>query len=430
MDAMVSFIFSQALAIARSIAVVWGAVWWIAVPVIAAIIFWEFWMLYIHIRWLKKINWKTLEIQVPKNILKTPKAMEQVFSAAHAMHKARHRFFEKYWEGELDYFMSFELVGRAGESHFYLRVPEQYRPMMESAIYAQYPEAEIVEADNYVAQMPNILPNNDFDIFGGEWILGNKNCYPIRTYPMFEEAVEEQRIDTVAFIMEAMAKLKDNEQMWIQLIVRPVGGDWAKEGEAIINKLLGIVEEKKKGWLADFQWLGFTLDELIAAPFEHPSQEVKRKEEKAMNMKLLLSNPSTKDIIDGIREKISKIAFETTIRFIYIDKRETFKRDNISSVSAFLKQFSTQNLNSFKPDSKTLPSVKGLSKEKRNNWRKRMVYERYRDIEFSPGKPPILNTEELATIYHFPIAAVGTTELEKVSSRKGGPPSSLPMVEE
>jgi hypothetical protein len=41
-----------------------------------------------------------------------------------------------------------------------------------------------------------------------------------------------------------------------------------------------------------------------------------------------------------------------------------------------------------------------------------------------------LNIEELATIFHFPINTVSTSELEKVESRKGTPPATLPIVDE
>ena len=42
----------------------------------------------------------------------------------------------------------------------------------------------------------------------------------------------------------------------------------------------------------------------------------------------------------------------------------------------------------------------------------------------------ILNIEELATVFHFPTVTVATSELEKVESRKGTPPATLPIVEE
>jgi hypothetical protein len=42
---------------------------------------------------------------------------------------------------------------------------------------------------------------------------------------------------------------------------------------------------------------------------------------------------------------------------------------------------------------------------------------------------PILNTEELATIFHFPIKVTGLVAptMTRVESKKGGPPPNLPM---
>src|SRR5579862_3031256 len=139
-----------------SIWTVWAATWWFFAPLIAAIIFWEFWKLYLHVRFLKGIRWKVLEIKVPKNILKTPKAMEQIFAAAHAPYTYGIRTYDKYIKGVDEMFMSFELVGSSGETHFYLRVPEQFRNMMEAAIFAQYPDAEIFEVDDYLHELPEV----------------------------------------------------------------------------------------------------------------------------------------------------------------------------------------------------------------------------------------------------------------------------------
>src|SRR3989344_4926045 len=150
---------------------VWKQVWWFAAPLMTAFICWEFYVFYIRYKFIVGIRWKLLEIKVPKNILKTPKAMEQIFAAAHAPYSYGLRFMEKYWEGIVEYWMSFEMVGRAGESHFYLRLPKQFKNLMESAIYAQYPDAEITEVDDYVTQMPKVLPNKTYDLYGYEIIL-------------------------------------------------------------------------------------------------------------------------------------------------------------------------------------------------------------------------------------------------------------------
>lgn len=414
----------------RSIEDVWGSVWWAALPLITAFLFWDFWVLYIRFRFITNIKWALLEIKVPKNVMKTPKAMEQIFAAAHAPYSYGLRFLEKYWEGMVEYWMSFEIVGRGGETHFYLRLPKRFRNLMESAIYAQYPEAEITEVADYVKEMPHVMPNKTFDLYGNEQILKVPDSYPIRTYPMFEEAVEERRVDTISMLIEAMSRLKDDEQIWIQVMARPIGDEWKKAAEVIIAKMTGREEKKSAGY--EFPGFGVTLGELVRSPFEHPALEANRKEERGekQNFRILMLTPGQREVVEGIEKKIAKLGFETTIRVLYFDKRNAFSRDNVASIMGYFRQFNTQNMNLFRPDKLTMTAaVHGLFVQLRLNWRKRLIFEHYRDLVFNHHKS-ILNIEELATVYHFPIMGVGTTSLEKVESKKGGPPQQIPLMEE
>src|SRR4051812_23335733 len=99
---------SQLNILLQSIGAAWNAVWWIVIPAIAAVIFWDFWRIYLHVRFVKNLNWQLLEIKIPKNILKTPKAMEQIFAAAHAPYSYGLSKFKKYWQGAEESWMSFE----------------------------------------------------------------------------------------------------------------------------------------------------------------------------------------------------------------------------------------------------------------------------------------------------------------------------------
>ncbi len=420
-----SFVLQQIGLFLWSIWTIWSLVWWLVLPIVAWIIYVEFREHHKSLEFHHGIKWKLLELKVPSTILKTPKAMEQIFSAA-------------YLEGE-KLWMSFEVVGRAGESHFYLRVPQQFRNMMEAAFYAQYPDAEISEAEDYVSQMPHEMPNAEFDLYGAEEILGNGEYLPIRTHSFFEENVEERRIDTVALLLESISKLKDDEQIWLQIIVKPVDEKWKKGGESAINKLMGIEEKKPHhgnifsdifGGLS----LQLSIGDILLAPFIHPGTEAHKAEGAKEEKKPKDATPGAKEMVEGIRTKISKLGFETTVRFCYIDKRGSFVKDNISSMQAFFRQFNDQRLNFFKPDPLTVTAgVKGWFAARKLAYRKRVLFENYAHVHprhgGEHGAKCVLNIEELATIYHFPIATVGTKELAKVGSRKGGPPASLPLVD-
>jgi len=418
--------------IIHSILVVWGAVWWFVLPIIALMVLWESWKVHLHYRFVTSIKWKLLEIKVPKTILKTPKAMEQIFAAAHAPYSYGFSSFQKYFMGMEDYWMVFELIGRSGETHFYLRVPMEFRNMMESAIYAAYPEAEITEAADYLQEFPHDLPNHAYDLAGFEEVLREENYLPIRTYPMFEEPVEERRIDTIAPLMEAMSKLKNDEQLWFQLLIRPTGEAFRKEGEEEIKKLLGIEEHKKESMWPKFD-LGITAGEALRGPFQHPGEASEHKETKQEKLPRFLMTPVDKERADAIHLKISKIAFEATLRFVYIEKKDgATDSGHTNSIHGFIRQFNTQNLNQLRPDKLTSTAgytVKGLFKKTRIRGRKHLLFEHYR--KFSPSHhESILNIEELATVFHFPLGIVSTTELEKVESRRGSPPATLPIIEE
>jgi hypothetical protein len=424
-------ISGSAAGILGSIWAVWESVWWIATPLIAIIIFWEAWLLHLHHKWVHGIHWTLLEIKVPKNILKTPKAMEQIFAAAHAPYSYGYKWYQKYLQGMDEYWMSFELIGRAGETHFYLRVPNQYRNMMESAIYGQYPDAEITEANDYLDEMPKIIPNRNFDLSGFEEEQRHPSYIPIRTYPMFEEAVEEHRIDPIGGLMEVMSKLKEGEQIWYQILVRPTGENTFKAGIKRLNEMYGIEEKKKGGLFSNFD-LGFTMEDAIRAPFVHPGERAAKKEEANKFPRLLLS-PNDKELSEAIQEKIAKLSFDATVRFMVITQRDVAPPDSgyVMSLHGFMRQFNTQNLNQLKPNSATTTAgyaVKGLFKKQRLGLRKRLLYEHYKNLLHGPTA--VLSIEELATIFHFPLGVVSTTELEKIGSRKGSPPASLPVIEE
>ena len=421
--------------ILKSIGQVWGATWWFFTPIIAALIFWDAWKLYLHVRFLKAIKWVVLEIRVPKNVLKTPKAMEQIFAAAHSPYSYGYRPWLKYWEGLEEYFFVFELVGRAGETHFYLRTPEQFRNMMEAAIFGQYPDAEVVEVDDYLKEMPKMLPNEHIDVGGFEEVFGRPDWYPLRTYPSFEESVEEQRLDSIASLIEAMSKMTGDQQFWFQLIIEPTGDDWVKQGEKEIDKIYGIEEKKehKPSLLPKFD-LGISLGEALRGPFQHPG-EAKSAKPADRPVKTRIASPSIreKDLTEAIALKISKLGFKTTMRFVTIERKEEggqAAEKNLAFAHGYIRQFNTQNLNTLIPDkhSRTF-AVYGLFSKLKKQWRKRLIFESYTHFSKSHHSP-ILNIEELATLYHFPITAVSTTQLEKIESKKGAPPATLPVIEE
>ncbi|TRZ64814.1 MAG: hypothetical protein D4Q79_00730 [Spirochaetia bacterium] len=411
--------------------------WWIILPVFLFLIAWDLWMVYIRTKYVKSIERAIFEIKIPKEILKTPKAMEAVFNTMIGIYSFGLSSVETYLAGKVERWVSFEIVGHAGGVRFYVQTPSEFKNLVESAIYAQYPAAEINKVEDYVNSLPPVLTDKTYDLWGTELILVKENYLPIKTYQFFEEIQDEKRLDPLAAIIETMSNLKNDEWIGIQVLISPTGelngNMWQKEGYDKIEEMAGR-KTAKNGKDSEFMaWVR----NVAMAPAEYPVWPGEKKPE-APTLRFL--HPAEQDMVKGIANKISKIGFETIVRFIYVDSAKSFTSANVSATMGAFNQFRSNDMNALKPDKRTVTL--------RNTWfaklvpiykklfifsRKRRLFESYRTRRFGkhkrvrPEKFSVLSTEELATIYHFPAIMIESPNLIRLGAKKGGPPTELPV---
>jgi len=411
--------------------------WWIIAPVALFFIFKSLWLDYVQTKYINSLKWTLLEIKIPKEVQKTPKAMEQIFAGLHGT-ESNPNFVEKWFKGEIPHWFGLEIVGRGGQLHFLIRTQEKFRNLVEAQVYAQYPDAEISEVEDYVTDLPQKIPSDDYDVWGTELVLTKEDAYPIRTYSyFFEEAKEEERIDPLASLSETLSHLSPKEHIWIQILISPTGNEWKEEGEKLVEKLIGkkvkttpkgLVLEEAHGW---FEAIKETLHEFFFGP-AGPSSVTKEggKEQSIENLMLYLT-PGQKEVVSAIEKNISKLGFKTLIRFIYWSKSDVFSKANVAAVIGSFKQFNTQNLNGFKPNGKISPSIDYFFKNRRNFYRKVKVLENYKKRCFPyrdfKGRGFVFNTEELATIHHLPGKIVEAPAMPRIEAKRAGPPSGLPI---
>lgn len=394
-----------------------------------------------------------LEIKMPKEVLKPLKSMEQVFSAIWGNVFDPPDWFEYWFEGKDLDTVQLEMASIGGEPHLYVRCSDFRRNAIESSIYSQYPEAEISEVDDYAKYVPQDIPNKDWELWGTDYMMNKLDVYPIKTYSKFfeesESAKEEKRIDPMSTLLEGMAKLAPGEQLWIQIAATPVlsvtdikeGGtyDFVAKGREIADKLAKRpAKQKSKHILVE------AFEE--AAYGTMPGTVEEKVEAFPPEMRL---TPGERDIVEGVENKVAKRSFSCFIRFIYLAKRENYFGGAKGIPFGFFNQFSTENLNGLRPFPKTLTKIKKFFKIKAitlptlSILHARRVYLRKRRLFFRYTKrmPPlfpkssgpssfILNTEELATIFHFPGRIVAPAPfVSRVESKRGEAPPGLPMEE-
>jgi len=167
-----------------------------------------------------------LMIEVPKDNEKKELSAEQMFASLHGILRPSA---ELRAEGAVQEHISFEIVARGDQIHFYIWTPRHLKDFVESQIYAQYPTVHIREgADDYSA-----IEVGERTIYGTELHLVSDDVLPIRTFASFE-------VDPLAGITGVLAKLEQvGEEAWIQILARPVDDSWQSRSQDYVNKLKG-----------------------------------------------------------------------------------------------------------------------------------------------------------------------------------------------
>ena len=392
------------------------------------------WKDYSNGQWLSKQKYVLLAIDVPRNNMQSPRAVENMFSFLLGAHST-FTLVETWWLGVSQLSFSFEIVSIEGYTQYLIRSPEKFRDLVEAAIFSQYPDAEITEVNDYAQEGPKTFPDDEWDIFGCEFYLPKNAGLPIKTYPKFEHQLGDPDTtfrDPMSSLMSLYAAMGKGEQLWYQIIAKPIDMfEWTKKGENEIKKILNEKIETPKNILdniADF--VLSIIDAMLDATGLTATSETKDAD---TTLRMMNLKPREKKQIEAIQEKVSKPAYDCKVRFIYLSKHEVKNKPKaVNGFVGFMKQYADMDLNNLKPDTKTTAtSVSYFFVQSRLNERKRKIMSGYRSRSSWRGLLPFqLNTEELASLWHFPLETVTKAPmLYKVSSRKAEPPSSLPMEE-
>ena len=330
MDLIIQIITEFLIPLAIKTAVIW-------IPVASFFIGKKLWLEMLEKEALLKMEWIMLEIKVPKDVHKTPQAMEIIFSGLE-QGTPEDDTFKKWWKGEhIAAYSSLELVSIEGNVYFFIRTQKKHRSTLEALIYSQYPGAEISSVDDYTRYVPEWKPNNGWVIDTAEFYLKDADALPIKTYVDYGldnkslSLDEEQKIDPITPLIEVLGSLKKNEQVWIQIVVRQS------------TKRL----KDDKG--ADLEWVKQgrnMIDTLIA---EHSNAAIGEgdKAKKVGGYKNL--SPADQLKVDHIERSIQKPGFDTGIRVIYLAKKENDGK-RMGAIKTAFKQFGAPYLNSFKAD--------------------------------------------------------------------------------
>ncbi|KKR51090.1 MAG: hypothetical protein UT84_C0003G0085 [Candidatus Curtissbacteria bacterium GW2011_GWA1_40_16] len=194
--------------------------------------------------------------------------------------------------------------------------------------------------------------------------LKSANYYPVKTY-------KDLATDPLSQITSALAKMSPGEGAAVQILAVPADGKWRSAGKRYISKT-------KQAELS-------------------PKNEGKV--------------PPEPKKMEAIENKISKVGFDVVVRIVVSAKTDEEAKVHLDNIKSTFSQF-TSEYNGF--------SGAGIRFKKQF-----LVDFVYRYIPLF-GKYGVLNTEELASLFHLPNKSVETPGILWVNAKRAPAPAQIP----
>jgi hypothetical protein len=380
------------------------------------------------------MNWGFLELKFPLGITKNPRAMEEVFNSLHGI--APDPIEDLTWtnlnlRGYVPKSYTFLIIAHDGKLRFFIRFPLELKEFIKSRIYSQYPEIQFLDSEDPISFLPPKIPNPLFDCEVFEVRLTKDDVYPVKTYSVLEYLPKEQQIDPLTTFSEAAWQISNNEWLIFQIFVLPTtpdneihGKKWIERGQKVVNKLIGKKEEKEPSIWEEIE--EFIVNLLLAIFREPQWKKAEEKQKEEFNIQRL--TPGERKVVELIQQKLSKLGFWCNFKITYVATKNVFESKRLSIlslISSTLKNFSTEDLNGFKLFHLTFVERGVLSK--RMFLIKRKEFSNIPKYKI-PKEAYILNSEELATLFHPPMEFVPSTGIERVPVRELPPSSEIPFT--
>lgn len=287
---------------------------------------------------------------------------------------------------------SFEIVAHNNKIAFFVVSPRSMSRYLDQQITAYYPDAVIEEMEDY-----NIF--NAYSNIAGA-LLKTKKSYvlPLRTYQKME-------VDALSSLINVMSKLDKDESIAVQYVVRSAKGSWHGEVRKTVRRIQSKNSVNDGIRVNKFSELMSGLSDIFSANSSKPKDL-----NKPENIKRL--SAVEEETLKSIEEKNLRAGLDVNIRLIVSTaskERSVTYLENLASVFMEYNNYSYGN---------------HFSRAIKSNQEKLItdfIYRRFReDSSF------LLNTEELTSLFHFPLKHMETPNILWLTAKSAPAPADLP----
>ena len=193
------------------------------------------------------------------------------------------------------------------------------------------------------------------------------NYYPIRTF-------KDLPTDPLSSLTAALAKMGEGEAAVVQILISPAEKDWQKAGSSFISGTKKQEADPEK------------------AQFKVPAKT-----------------------LEAVESKVGKPGFETSIRMVVVADNEGSAKAHLNNINSAFSQFNAD-----------LNGLSSRTIRRKGAFVEDFIYRYQPMFNLFGNRKSVLNSEELATIFHFPNKLITTPHIRWLYSKTAPAPSEIP----
>lgn len=321
-------------------------------------------------------------------------AAAETFYAALGGVKAQ-KGWHAFWMGRDDHF-SLEIVAdKEGLVTFYAAVPQYMVKYFEQQLLAQYESADIAFLEDY-----NIFEPQGVTL-ASTLRLEKDQMFAINTYDQMES-------DPLSALTNVMSAFTKEEGAAIQFVIRSARPEWHKEPAEVARTM-------QQGKHLQQALNEVTANILVKAFREIVSAFRKNDAAKGIDPSTQRDyrlSPAEEEIVKSLEDKTSKSGFDVNVRIIVSAANKQTAQFKLENVINAFSQFSGYHYANKFVSSKITASEKVI---------KAFIYR-----DFDERSSFVLNTKEMASLWHLPLQNTETPNIRWLVARKSPPPPNMP----
>ncbi|HLM84064.1 MAG TPA: type IV secretion system DNA-binding domain-containing protein [Candidatus Bathyarchaeia archaeon] len=277
---------------------------------------------------------------------------------------------------------------------FYVGAPKKFINIVERQIHSFYPKASIERVKDY-----NIFSPGSFTA-ASSLTLKDQHHFPIRTY----QTLEADPLNNITNVLGKFDEKKEGAA--IQLLMKPARGGWRYKGKQVAHKMQQgrQLSDVKRDTLVRQAGRGF-LSVLR-------QKDSKQKDILDQNKETIQLTPEEQEVVKKIEGKAGKAGFNLNIRLVASALHQPRAEEILSELENAFIQYENPGLNSFKVLRENRLRPKNIAFD--------FIFRNFREDQSF-----ILSSEEMASVFHFPLFSTETPKIAWLKARTAAPPSNI-----